>query len=561
MNSLDLIRKTISLTIGAVLLFWMQSAIASGLLSSMRIGQTDDKTRVVFDLKQAQTYQVSHLNNPSRLVVDFFNTKNFLSFKKKHITDSRLFRIRVSDNSKRVRVVLDLHKTPKFKAFTLGKYGSGKERLVVDLTDKKRSLPKQSHVAQKMPAKQAVKPQKPVQTAAVKKPIPAPKVQKEIKPTAVKAEKTVKPDGAIQLAKSDSKPAVQSKINMAKPAVTPSKQSLLTPSKKPTPLVDMQTAKTTTVVADEKAHEATQQILNQQSSIFVEKHDFVIAIDAGHGGKDTGAIGHNKVYEKVATLNMAKELKKVIDRQPGMHAVFTRTKDVFIPLSKRVEIAKQKNADLFISIHADAFHDHSVRGGSVYILSERGASSTMAKLLAKSENASLQEISLNAMDDDVAFALSDLSREATVKESRKLAKTVLGEMKKKVKMHKGSVQSAGFAVLKSIDMPSLLIETAFISNPHEARNLMSKTFQKKMAGAIADGLAEYVDQTVNKPSWGETLFVHYKVQRGDTLSQIAENYDVTTLALKKLNNIQNANSLYVGKKLKIPVSEKYMAGL
>jgi len=258
---------------------------------------------------------------------------------------------------------------------------------------------------------------------------------------------------------------------------------------------------------------------------------------------------------------MAKSLKKIIDGQPGMHAVLTRDKDVFIPLSKRVKIAKEKNADLFISIHADAFNDHSVRGGSVYILSERGASSTMAKLLAKSENASLDEVSLNGLDDDVAFALSDLSREATVKESRKLAKTVLGEMQKKVKMHKHSVQSAGFAVLKSIDMPSLLIETAFISNPHEARNLMSQKFQMKMAGAIVDGLAKYVDQNTKKTRWGETLYVQYKVQRGDTLSQIAANYAVTTQTLKKLNGIKNANSLYVGKKLKIPVSEKLVAGL
>ena len=347
---------------------------------------------------------------------------------------------------------------------------------------------------------------------------------------------------------------------------TTTKQTQITAkSKAATPLVKM--AKTGSNQKVVKAtqptlNKKTESLLNKESAVFTEKHEFVVAIDAGHGGRDAGAIGHNGVYEKNATLTMAKELKKIIDRQPGMHAVLTREKDVFIPLSRRVKIAKQKNADLFISIHADAFHDRSVRGGSVYILSERGASSTMAKLLAKRENASLQDVSLNGMDDDVAFALSDLSRQANIKSSRTLAVTVLKEMQKTVKMHKHSVQSAGFAVLKSIDMPSLLIETAFISNPHEARNLMSKKFQLKMASAIVNGLNKYVEQYGKKPNrWGETLYVQYKVQKGDTLSQIAANYEVSTATLKKLNGIKNANSLYVGKKLKIPVSDNLVAGI
>jgi len=523
MKSLDLTKKSIYIVMGFFLLFWMQNAIAAASLSGMRIGQTDDKTRVVFDLKQANKYKVSQLANPARLVVDFYDTANYLSFKNKHITDSRLFKIRVSENKKRVRVVLDLHKTPKYKVFSLGVNAKGKERLVVDLADLKSkktvastsSQPSQPS-AKKTTAKTAVK--------LVKKPT----VSKHEKKTVAK------------------KPLV-------KKTVTPLVDK--TESKKP--LVNLAKTKP----AKHSVNKATESLLNKGSSVFTQSSDFVIAIDAGHGGKDTGAIGHNRVYEKVATLQMAKELKKIIDRQPGMKAVLTRDKDVFIPLSQRVNIAKDKKADLFISIHADAFHDHSVRGGSVYVLSERGASSTMAKLLAKSENASLQDIQLNGREDDVAFALSDLSREANVKASKQLAKTVLGEMHKTVKMHKHSVQSAGFAVLKSIDMPSLLIETAFISNPHEARNLMSRKFQRKMASAIVDGLKKYVSQTVKKDRWGESLYVHYRVQRGDTLSQIAETYDVSTTTLKKVNKIKNANALYVGKKLKIPVSDKVVAGL
>ncbi|MCF6253887.1 MAG: N-acetylmuramoyl-L-alanine amidase [Thiomicrorhabdus sp.] len=271
-------------------------------------------------------------------------------------------------------------------------------------------------------------------------------------------------------------------------------------------------------------------------------------------------MGYRKYREKIVVLSIARELKRIL-RARGFTVYMTRDSDRFIKLRNRTKYANRKNADIFISIHADAFHDHSVRGGSVYVLSQGGASSVMARLLAKSENASLQNVKLHGRDDDVAFALSDLARDANIRSSRKLAKTVLGEMQKKVKMHKHSVQSAGFAVLKSIDMPSLLIETAFISNPHEARNLKSKKFQRKMASAIVGGLNKFVKQNAQKPRWGETLYVHYKVQRGDTLSQIAANYNVSTKALKKLNKIKNANELYVGKKVKIPLSEKIIATL
>ncbi|WP_029407792.1 N-acetylmuramoyl-L-alanine amidase [Thiomicrorhabdus sp. Milos-T2] len=571
MKSLDLTRKTISFSLGILMLLWMETVVASSQLSSMRIGQTEDKTRIVFDLKQNKDYKVIELSNPSRLVVDFANTKNGLSFKNKHITDPRLFKIRVSDDKKRVRVVLDLHKTPVYKAFILNSKGT--QRLVVDLTDKaiklkpsrkindlvKKPVVSQEKLAKKQNQAVKVKATKATNVAKVNHSVQEHHEKHNEKPQSpliAKSSKTKVVKKVIKPHKTEVKQSLkQQKFAENKKTV---KHSLVKPSKNATPIIQLSKAKTEKAST---ANKATESLLNKQSSAFPVKHDFIVAIDAGHGGKDTGAIGHNRIYEKNATLRMAKSLKKIIDGQPGMHAVLTRDKDVFIPLSKRVKIAKEKNADLFISIHADAFNDHSVRGGSVYILSERGASSTMAKLLAKSENASLDEVSLNGLDDDVAFALSDLSREATVKESRKLAKTVLGEMQKKVKMHKHSVQSAGFAVLKSIDMPSLLIETAFISNPHEARNLMSRKFQMKMAGAIVDGLAKYVDQNTKKTRWGETLYVQYKVQRGDTLSQIAANYAVTTQTLKKLNGIKNANSLYVGKKLKIPVSEKLVAGL
>lgn len=565
MKSLNLTKKTITVTLAAFTLLWMQNAIAGGDLSSMRIGQVKDKTRVVFDLTKAQTYKVTELANPARIVVDFYNTDNSLSFKKKIITDSRLFKIRVSDNRKRVRVVLDLHKSPEYKAFMLDDKRN-KSRLVVDLTDKHRK--NISHVA----VKKTVKPVSHVKVAkasiAVKPSNKASNVAqvKSVSHKVVGSKKSVQVANKANLANSNSKPQQTSQKALIEHSNQNKSHVVNTTNKKVVPLVKLAKVNKSGQALklskpDNAIDENTQRLLNKESAILAASQEFIVAIDAGHGGKDTGAIGYNHIYEKDATLKMAKELKKIIDSQPGMHAVLTRDRDIFIPLSKRVKIAKEKNADLFISIHADAFHDHSVRGGSVYVLSERGASSTMAKLLARSENASLQDVSLDGMDQDVAFALSDLSREANVKSSRKLASTVLKEMQKKVKMHKHSVQSAGFAVLKSIDMPSLLIETAFISNPHEARNLMSHGFRVKMASAIADGLNKYVKQQTRKPQWGDTLFVHYKVQKGDTLSQIAASYEVSTHTLKKLNGIKNANSLYVGKKLKIPVSDKLVAGI
>jgi len=520
MKLLNFSQKFISVALFVMLSVWVSNAIAKTELSGMRIGQTDDKTRVVFDLKQMDGYKVSQLRNPSRLVVDFYKTANKLSFKNKRITDKRLFKIRVSDSAKRTRVVLDLHKHSTYKAFTLSKDKTGHQRLVVDLGDT---------VSNQIVHKPAT------QIAKVKSP--------------------VKP-----LIKASANSSVKATPNvMAKVEKPRKKTGIKVPVEKNIrPLVKM-----TKVKSQQKSDSqlATQNLLNKGSSVFAQPKMLVIAVDAGHGGKDVGAIGHNDVQEKVATLSMAKELKRLIDLQPGMRAILTRDKDVFIPLGERVKIAKSQDADMFISIHADAFHDTSVRGGSVYILSRGGASSVMARLLAKSENASLQDVQLKGRDDDVAFALSDLTREANVRASRKLAHTVLNEMQKKVKMHKNSVQSAKFAVLKSIDMPSLLIETAFISNPREARNLMNKTFQTKMASAIASGLTKFVARNVQKPRWGESLYVQYKVKKGDTLSQIAANYEVSTQSLKKINKIKNANALYVGKKVKIPLSEKIVAGL
>ena len=758
------------------LLFVPMQAQAADQLVKMRIGQTADKTRIVFDLSQVPKYQLQSLSNPSRILIQFKNTQNRLSFQKKFLSDSRLFSINVTNKNSITQVELGLHSSYAIKPFTLGKSKEGYERLVVDLLgedlkpptssvakkdaqipahkpDQKPTIREQgaetiakvsqsserepqrapmvgasvsqnlettvspatpisaevNKVAAQLPVTASVKapigraimptkvneletsviqsaqntpeksvileksivekdsakktptekehlqlmtaPQKPEPKSAVvsqKQPLtklstqpktdleskiaqmPIENMTKEqIRAALIKlvnesdsfenaletnTDSTLTPTEGVRKANSvvetapevelsEKKPIALDKPAEIKPRVqpegvvsqsshqiqTPQQTSISNPSESnPTAVVSNTASEMVInkpqekVVADVDA-EVTAEVAKNKAgkteAIPVAKESplttkdsksvvpslldqskpsddmLVVAIDAGHGGKDTGAIGPNNSYEKDATLRIAKRIKILIDRVPGMKAVLTRDKDVFIPLYDRVKIAKQNEADIFISLHADAFHDHSVQGGSVYVLSERGASSTMARLLAKKENASFQTIKLATKDDDVVYAISDMSREANIRASRKLAKSVLDAMRKDILVHRHSVQSANFAVLKSIEMPSLLVETAFISNPHEERKLNDPKFQNRVATSVVRGIKSFVNSFADQPRWGEKLFVHYRVKKGDTLTKIAENYQVSVAELKRINKIRNPNRLYVGKLVKIPLNE------
>jgi len=222
----------------------------------------------------------------------------------------------------------------------------------------------------------------------------------------------------------------------------------------------------------------------------------VIAIDAGHGGNDPGARGPHGTEEKIITFSIAKKLEALINRQPGMKAVMVRNGDYYVGLRKRMQIAREAKADLFVSIHADAFQSADVKGASVYTLSTRGASSEAARWLADSENASdLVGVSLSDKEDVLASVLLDLSQTATQEASVNVANHVLKSFNKIADLHKDSVQKAGFLVLKSPDIPSILVETAFISNPSEEQNLLSARYQKKMATAIFKGVHNYFRQS------------------------------------------------------------------
>ena len=230
-----------------------------------------------------------------------------------------------------------------------------------------------------------------------------------------------------------------------------------------------------------------------------------IVIDAGHGGEDPGARGRRGTLEKKVTLTIARKLKTLIDAEPNMRASLTRDGDYYIPLEMRVEKAQRVKADLFVSIHADAFIKPHVRGSSVFALSERGATSKTAQLLAQRENNAdlIGGVSFKGKDRYVQMTLADLSLTAQISDSLKLGRSVLGELGGVNFLHKGNVEQGGFAVLKAPDIPSILVETAFISNPDEERRLNDVAYQEKIARAILRGIRNYVAK--NPPLSRSTL--------------------------------------------------------
>jgi N-acetylmuramoyl-L-alanine amidase len=221
-----------------------------------------------------------------------------------------------------------------------------------------------------------------------------------------------------------------------------------------------------------------------------------VMLDPGHGGEDPGAIGRGGSLEKNVTLAVARRLKARIDSQPNMRAALTRDADFFVPLGKRVEKARRVQADLFVSIHADAFIKPTARGASVFILSENGASSSAARWLAQKENEAdlVGGVNLGVKDPYLARTLLDLSQTATRSDSTKVASAVLGELGRIGRLHKASVEQAGFAVLKAPDIPSILVETAFISNPEEEARLIDEDYQDQLADALLAGIKRYFAQ-------------------------------------------------------------------
>jgi N-acetylmuramoyl-L-alanine amidase len=219
----------------------------------------------------------------------------------------------------------------------------------------------------------------------------------------------------------------------------------------------------------------------------------IVALDAGHGGEDPGAIGPSGIYEKDVALAIALKLRARINAQPGMRAMLTRDSDYFVPLQERVIKARRVQADLFVSIHADAFMNPDARGASIFALSENGATSAAARWMAKKENASdlVGGVNIKARDASVMRALLDMSTTAQIKDSLKLGQAILGHLGKIGRLHKDRVEQAGFAVLKAPDIPSILVETGFISNPQEESHLKDEAYQSQLADALLAGIRRY----------------------------------------------------------------------
>lgn len=279
--------------------------------------------------------------------------------------------------------------------------------------------------------------------------------------------------------------------------------------------------------------------------------DVVIAIDAGHGGEDPGAIGPTGIKEKDITLAIARELARLVDKESGMDSVMIRDGDYYVGLRDRIRKTRQYRADLFISIHANAFTQPGIRGASVFVLSEKGASSEAARYLAQKENESdyIGGVSLDDKGDLLTQVLLDLSQTSTRRESFDVAGKILDGLEEVGRVHKENVQYAEFAVLKAPDVPSLLVETAFISNPYEERQLNSPYHQQQLARAIMNGIRQYF---YSNPLPGTLLAQRrHIISRGDTLSGVAQHYDVSLSQLRLANGL-DSDSIKVGDVLLIP---------
>ena len=281
--------------------------------------------------------------------------------------------------------------------------------------------------------------------------------------------------------------------------------------------------------------------------------EVIIAIDAGHGGDDPGAIGRRGTKEKDVVLSIAKKLETLVNQQPGMKAKMIRSGDYFLSLKSRVAKARQVQADLFISIHADAFKDSRAHGSSVFVLSENGASSEVASFLAESENNSdlIGGVSLENTDPLLRQVLMDMLKDSKLEESHDVARYMLKGLEGVTRLHKKHVEQAGFRVLKAPGIPSVLIETAFISNTTEERKLRNSDYQEKLAKAIFNGALNYFKKN---PPPGTLLALKerkHRITSGDTLSSIAERYQVSMAVIKQVNGMKD-NKIVIGDTLTIP---------
>jgi len=434
--------KTITRLAIALCVLWLPHAQAAIAISSARVWPAQEYTRLTLESKQPIRYNLFIVKNPERLVIDLEEVE---------ITDTLNGLVSKIGND-----------DPYIKSVRVGRFKPGVTRLVLDL-------------------KAEVKPQlfnlKPVAEYGYR-------LVLDIYPA-------IPVDPLMALVQSpENKLTEPSAVHGEEKTVAP----ILSLTQESPRIAEIPATETPlAMVPNASAKVDTHSV---KSSPEISVRTLIIAIDAGHGGEDPGAHGRGGTFEKIVTLAIAHKLKELVDDTPGMRGVLIRDGDYFIPLGGRVVKARQVHADLFISIHADAFVKPDARGSSVFALSEHGATSAAARWLAKKENEAdlIGGVNIAVKDPYLARTLLDLSQTATISDSLKLAKHVLGELSGMNTLHRGFVEQAGFAVLKSPDIPSVLVETAFISNPDEERRLNDEGYQEKLAHAILGGIKRYFAQ-------------------------------------------------------------------
>ena len=499
----DIMRLLFKCTLLPLLFIISANVYAANSINAARVWPSPDYTRITLESERPLAHKISVLKNPERLILDIDDVESLSILRaladKVLSSDPYIKFIRISKiKPTAVRLVIDLKSEVKPKLFLLKPAGDYKHRLVLDIYPKPDVLMAMLDNRDK-PESVVNEPVKPEVLATLATKPTTPNTPTKPNSSPLNAQVVVEPlpvhiDESKELSTetADIKPLpIQTKpVDIKTIEINPVETKLpeMNPTKKP-----QNETKPPIEIKPKEPNDSTIVKIEPQLIKNKDGRVIVIAIDAGHGGEDPGAQGANGSHEKDITLAVAKKLKVVIDNEPNMRGVLTRDADFFIPLHGRVVKARNAQADLFISIHADAFTSRSARGSSVFALSERGATSATARYLAKKENESdlIGGVSLDDKDINLARTLLDLSQTATINDSLKLGKAVLGNVGKINNLHKGSVEQAAFAVLKSPDIPSILVETAFISNPDEERKLLDEDYQMQLANSILAGVKKY----------------------------------------------------------------------
>jgi len=469
-------------------------AMASSVLG-VRVWPARDYTRVTIESDQPLQNAQQLLQGPDRLVVDLsgLDLDQALKDLVSKITpnDPQISSVRVGQYQPHVvRMVFDLKGSVKPQVFTLPPVGAYKYRLVFDLYPAVAPDPLMDLLAQTEHKQQTLNEENGVPPATLSGPGTTPPIADNSEAFFDRyaqnggGSSNTAPRAPVHVA-----PAPSAPIIAGKPAA---------PLAPPTALARNKGGNSSNSTArnqdsDDAGGDDTYAFSTPKSSKSNTVRLLTVAIDPGHGGEDPGAIGGGGTYEKHVALDIAKKLRAKIDAQPNMRAMMTRDADFFVPLNVRVQKARRVGADLFVSIHADAFTTPEAKGSSVFALSEHGASSAAARWMANKENSSDQigGINIKSADATVNRTLFDMSTTAQIRDSMRYGNFVLNEIGGINKLHKGSVEQAGFAVLKAPDIPSILVETAFISNPDEERRLNDDAYRDKMADAIMSGIKRY----------------------------------------------------------------------